>query len=186
MSDASVASAGPAARKPRGKWGAALFMVVLMLVAGLACWLLKGGDAVLHAAETESALLLTIIPTTVMAMLLAGLMQALIPKSTVSRLMGESSGWKGLLIGTIAGTLTPGGPIASFPLVAALAAAGADFGSVVAYLTAWSTLGLSKMVVWEIPLLGADFAFVRFVVSLPLPFIAGLAARAIAREAIRR
>ena len=84
---------------------------------------------------------------------------------------------RGLLIATVAGTLTPGGPITSFPFVVALYMAGADRGSLVAYLTAWSLLGFQRVMVWEMPLLGLDFVLVRSLANLPFPILAGMLAR---------
>ena len=83
--------------------------------------------------------------------------------------VGAESGLRGLLIATLAGTLTPGGPITSFPFVVALYMAGADRGSLVAYLTAWSLLAFHRMVIYEIPIMGARFAWQRVVSSLVLP-----------------
>jgi hypothetical protein len=42
----------------------------------------------------------------------------------------------------------------------------------VGFLTAWSVLGLHRMIVWEIPWLGWRFALLRWVISLPLPWLA--------------
>ena len=62
----------------------------------------------------------------------------------------------------------------SFPLVASLAKAGAGRATLIAYLTSWETLGFQRILVWEIPLLGFEYTAMRFVASLPLPFIAAL------------
>ena len=51
----------------------------------------------------------------------------------------------------------------------------------ITYLTAWSVLGLHRLVIWELPLLGTDFVITRFLASLPLPLVAGLFARAVIR-----
>jgi hypothetical protein len=65
----------------------------------------------------------------------------------------------------------------SFPLVTALHAAGTGRSALIAYLTSWSTLGLQRILAWELPLMGVEFAALRFVVSLPLPLVAGLVSR---------
>jgi len=76
--------------------------------------------------------------------------------------------------------LTPGGPIASFPLIAALYKLGADFGPLVAYLTAWELIAVQRMVIWEIPFMGTRFVMFRVLVSFLLPILAGMIARTIA------
>jgi uncharacterized membrane protein YraQ (UPF0718 family) len=64
----------------------------------------------------------------------------------------------------------------SFPLVASLAKAGAGRASLIAYLTSWETLGFQRILVWEIPLLGFEYTAMRFIASLPLPFVAAIIA----------
>ena len=77
----------------------------------------------------------------------------------------------------MAGVITPGGPFTSFPIVFALWVAGADIGALVAYIAAWSLIGIYRLVIWEIPMMGMDLSLLRFFVSIPLPILAGFAAR---------
>ena len=51
----------------------------------------------------------------------------------------------------------------------------------IAFLTAWSLLALHRLVAWEIPILGWRLAALRYGVSLVIPVLAGLAARALTR-----
>jgi uncharacterized membrane protein YraQ (UPF0718 family) len=113
----------------------------------------------------------------VAGLMLAGLVEILVPKELVARWLGTSSGLRGLLLATVAGAMTPGGPFSSFPIVLALQRAGADIGTMVTFITAWSVIGLNRLLVWEIPFFEPDFLIVRYVASIPLPFIAGLIAR---------
>ena len=57
-----------------------------------------------------------------------------------------------------AGMVTPGGPMTSFPLVNALHGLGTGRAALIAYLTSWSTLGLQRILSWELPLMGVEFA----------------------------
>lgn len=125
--------------------------------------------------------LLTVLPPIIGGMLVAGLAQVLVSKDAVSRWLGQESGMRGLTIAIAAGVLTPGGPFGSFALVYALGKVGADIGVLVAYLTAWTTLSLNRVVVWEIPFLGVEFALLRVTLSLPIAIIAGLIARRLAK-----
>jgi hypothetical protein len=52
----------------------------------------------------------------------------------------------------------------------------------VAYLTAWSMMGLQRILVWDVPFMGAEFSLTRFLISAPLPILAGLIARALPLE----
>lgn len=153
------------------------FIVALCLGSGTTVWLMRGPEAFLQALGTAQSLFLTILPSLGAGVLLAGLLQSLLPRDLITRRLGENSGVPGLLLATLAGILTPGGPMASFPMVLVLAAAGADRGALVAYISAWSLLGFQRTLVWELPILGADFALLRIVACLPLPVLAGALAR---------
>ena len=65
----------------------------------------------------------------------------------------------------------------SFPLVVALYNSGAERGALITYITAWTLLGVQRVMVWEIPLLGSEFVLVRYLACLVLPPLVGLIAR---------
>ena len=158
-------------------------VAALSAASGIACWAVEGSDGLAQAIAISWGLFLTILPVLGAALLLAGFVQAGVARETIARWLGAESGLRGLLIASVAGAATPGGPMAAFPLVLALAAGGADRGALIAYVAAWSLNGFQRILVWEIPILGPEFAALRFVASLPLPVIAGLLARRIAGSA---
>lgn len=164
--------------KRRGLFDRTTITLGLMAIAGgIGCFLSGGWDLVRHVLTEQAQLLLDIVPLLTAGLLIAGLVKGLIPKETIRRLLGGSTGWRSLAIGSAAGMLTPGGPFVSFPLVYVLHRAGADIGTLAAYVTAWAVLSLSRLLIWEMAFLGAEFALVRFLVSLPLPLLAGWLAR---------
>jgi len=114
--------------------------------------------------------------------LAAGFAQVLVPREWIQGALGQDTGLRGILFASAAGVATPAGPFVSLPIAATLLGAGASVPSVVAYLSAWSLLALHRLVAWEVPILGARFAFVRYAVCLGLPILAGLLARAFARS----
>ena len=148
-------------------------------IAGLACFWVKGGEAFREAIIAFSRLFVLIAPEILAGVLIGGFVQQLVSREKVAELLGTRSGIGGLLFAGVAGMLTPGGPFTSFPLVYALWTAGADIGALIAYLSSWSLLGLNRLIIYELPFLGPEFSILRFVVSLPLPILAGLLARAI-------
>lgn len=140
-----------------------------------------GGGAVWESVERAGTLLLVVLPQLAAGLLIGGLVTRLVSREKVARWLGGSSGMTGLLLASLAGLLTPGGPFTSFPMVYALWIAGADAGALIAFISAWSLLGFNRLIVWELPLLGVEFTMLRFVVCLPLPVIAGLIARRLGR-----
>lgn len=154
-------------------WGFLAFAVG----AGVVVWLVKGEAVFLSAVRDDLEMLAGTVPRIIAALAIAGLLWAMLPRDRLARLIGRESSWRGLIVATIAGTVTPGGPASAFPLLAMLGGAGADRGALVAYITAWSTMGLQRILVWDVPFMGAEFSVTRFLISMPLPILAGLIAR---------
>ncbi|MCC5856944.1 MAG: permease [Ectothiorhodospiraceae bacterium] len=154
----------------------ALFLVIAA-VSGVLLWVRHGGSEVLFATRDAGLLLLAVLPIVVMAVLMGAYVQKLIPPAVARRWVGAGSGLRGLALATVAGALTPGGPFAAFPLVVGLYHAGASLAVCVAYVTAWGVLGVQRVLVWEIAFFGMEFVLLRLLVSLPLPFLAGLLTR---------
>ncbi len=169
----------PSAAKParrRAFDGTLAAFAALGIAAAAATWWLKG-PAVFERALLDSLdLLWFILPRVGAAMIIAAFLQVLIPRELVARLIGERAGARSVFIATIAGALTPGGPLTSFPIIVALHASGANKGALVAYLLSWAMLGVQRIFVWEFPLMGPDFTILRVTASFMLPVVAGLIA----------
>src|SRR5947199_9716756 len=86
-----------------------------------------------------------ILPRLVPALILAGLMQVLVPQEIVARHFGREGGLRGLVIAAFAGVLTPGGPMVTVPFMVALANSGAAMPPLVAYMTSWSLFGMQRI-----------------------------------------
>jgi len=124
-------------------------------------------------ARNGVAMLWFILPRLIPALLLAGLVQVLVPQQVVSRYFGREGGMRAILIATVAGVVTPGGPMVSVPFMVALAHSGAAMPPLVAYMTSWSLFGMQRIIAWEAPLMGWRFVIVRVLPSLAFPVIAG-------------
>lgn len=133
-----------------------------------------------HISGLKSGLNMTlqILPLLILAFIVAGTVQALLPRELLSRWIGEESGIKGILLGTVAGGITPGGPYVSLPFAAGLLRAGASVGTMVAYITAWSLWAVSRLPM-EIGILGWKFTVARLATTFLFPPIAGLIAQTI-------
>ncbi len=117
------------------------------------------------------------------ALLLAAVIQVWLPRERMRRLLGSGRGILPLFLAGLVGSVTVGGPMTSFPILAALAAAQVEAGALVAFLTGWSLLAVQRIIVWEWPLLGPEFVLVRLAASFALPVVAGLIMRALVRRA---
>jgi uncharacterized membrane protein YraQ (UPF0718 family) len=124
-------------------------------------------------ARNGLAMLWFVLPRLVPALILAGMLQVLVPQETVSRYLGREGGFRGILIASAAGVLTPGGPMVTVPFLVALANSGAATAPLVAYMTSWSLFGMQRIIAWEAPLMGWQFVAVRVIPSLAFPVLAG-------------
>jgi uncharacterized membrane protein YraQ (UPF0718 family) len=154
-----------------------LVYAAVALTAGAVCWLREGADGVRAVIAELLPLLALVVPSLFPAMILAAFLPEIIRHETVARLLGRDSGVRGLGLASLLGATTPGGPFASFPIVRTLAQAGADFGALVAFVTGWSVIAFSRVLVWEIPLMGGEFAALRLGVTIALPIVAAWLAR---------
>ena len=157
-----------------------LMLTVAAVLAALAWW--RGGESLLRAGLSEGvdqfvryALLIAV------SFLAAGFAQVLIPSEWIRGALGRDSGMRGIALATAAGIATPAGPFVSLPIATTLLRAGAEPAAVVTYLTAWSLLAVHRLVAWEVPLLGARFALVRYAICAALPVLAGLLTRGLWR-----
>lgn len=173
------------ARKPPPLTPMTMFFVALAVVSTGALWIRDGNAELLDALVHGAGLLLLITPVIVAALVLGGYVQALLPHERVARWLGPGSGARGYLVAITGGILTPAGPFAAFPILFALRQAGAGFAISVVYITAWATLGLQRVLIWELPFLGPEFVGLRLLASLPLPILAGLLAGFVAHRVTR-
>ena len=153
------------------------FIASITALSGVACYLVRGREAFLSSFKNDLQLVGLITPRLGAALLIAAAIQVLLPRDKVARWLGEQAGLKAMLIAAAAGMVTPGGPMTSFPVVNALHEAGTGRRALVTYLTSWSTQGFQRILMWELPMMGTEFAVFRFLVSLPLPIVAGMIAR---------
>jgi hypothetical protein len=53
---------------------------------------------------------------------------------------------------------------------------GAAVSTLVAYLISWELMGMQRILIWEIPLMGVKFTLLRVSISLFFPLLAGIIA----------
>ena len=156
-------------------------MVIATVIMGVLAIILvsigyyKGGGE--HVLGLKSAMNMTIqiLPLVILAFIVAGMIQTLVSHEFLSKWIGKGSGIRGILIGTVAGSLTPGGPYVSLPIAAGLLRSGASVGTTVAFLTGWSLWAFGRLPL-EVGIMGWKFTLIRMVSTFLFPPIAGLIA----------
>jgi uncharacterized membrane protein YraQ (UPF0718 family) len=154
-------------------------LLVLCGVLAAIAWARGGAPLVQQGLEGGGRLILRYALVIVLSFLAAGFAEQLLPRQWMSHALGDPSGLRGILIASGLGVITPAGPFVAMPIAAVMVRSGAGAGPVVAFLTAWALLALHRFVAWEVPILGWRLALLRYGVSLVIPVLAGLAARAL-------
>jgi uncharacterized membrane protein YraQ (UPF0718 family) len=136
----------------------------------------QGAGAHVAGLRAGGKMILETLPLLVFAFVAAGMIPALIPKDLIARWIGGGSGWRGILVGTVAGGFSPGGPYVSLPLAAGFMRTGAGVGTMVAFLTGWSLWAVARLPM-EFGVMGWRFTLVRLACTFFFPPIAGFLAQ---------
>ena len=152
---------------------------IMLIIAGVFSVIayLKNPALPSQGLKSGGKLFLDILPSMVLAFIAAGMITVVLPRELMTRWMGEESGLRGIFIATMAGTFTPGGPFIQFPIVAALLKSGAGIAPLMAYISAWSLLGVNRFLVYEVPLLGWKLSLCRMTASMIFPVVIGILTR---------
>ena len=155
-----------------------LIPTIIMGVIAIALLIIgyqKGGGEHVLGLKSAGNILLQITPLLIFSFIIAGMIQLLVPTEMISKWVGAESGFRGILIGTVIGGLTPGGPFVTLPIAAGLLRTGASIGTMVAFMTGWSLLAFSRLPL-ELGLLGWKFTLIRLACTFFFPIVAGLIA----------
>jgi hypothetical protein len=151
-------------------------VVVLAVIAAR-----HGRDMLVKGARDGGVDFVKILPRVALGVIASGYIAAAVPQDLVIGWLGPDSGIVGVTIGTLAGALTPGGPVVGFSIGAAALKGGAGAPQVVAYATAWALYALPRIIAYELPMMPNRVVWLRALVSIPLPFLAAAGAMLIGR-----
>ena len=126
-------------------------------------------------------MILEVLPLLIFAFIIATMTQELIPQESINKWVGAESGFRGILIGTLAGALTPGGPFVSLPVAVGLVKSGAGVGTMVGFLTSWSLIAVSRIPL-ELGILGWKLTAIRLVCTFFFAPIPGVIAHIFFRD----
>ncbi len=152
-----------------------LLLVALLLVAFTVALLMGGSQLASDGIRQAVQLLDMVWIRLLLGFTLGGLIRVLISGPLIAKWLGHSSGFKGILIGSYIGIIIPGGPWVFLPIIASIYGAGAGVGPVIALMTGRALLAINNLVVWQIPFLGTEIPLSRYIPSLLLPPLLGLA-----------
>ncbi len=144
----------------------------IVIVAALVTLLIfpdKSGP-VLGVSKNYFLELAMILPA---VMIIIGLFSVWIPKETVVKYMGKTSGIKGIFISIILGMLPTGPLYIAFPMAVALLKKGAKVSNIIIFISAWACIKLPQELV-EIQFLGIEFTLLRLTLTIISVIIMGI------------
>jgi uncharacterized protein len=157
---------------------ATLAIWILALVLGVMAYL-RHDQCFRQGLQIARRQAFTTVPKIVLAILVSGFFAQIVPTELVAEWLGKDAGLRGIVIGSLVGGLTPGGPVICFPIVYVFLKTGAAVPALISFITAWSVFAVHRVLAYEIPLMGVRFVKIRIVSCLILPPLAGLMAEII-------
>jgi hypothetical protein len=153
-----------------------LMMVIVVLAAvaaGVYAWQKDPAhvDSAASFTRAEGRRILMIMPP---ALIAAECFAKLLPETLILSVLGPQTGLFGILAASVVGGLLPGGPTISFPLAYLAARQGAGDAQLVALLTAWSAYAFHRILVFEAPMMGWRFVWLRLAAVAFMPPAVGL------------
>ena len=153
---------------------AALYVIAIL---ALSTSLLKSREKTILALKKAWKSFENILPQFLSILIIIGILLTVLSPEQISKLLGKESGWYGVLIAAVIGsvTLVPG--FIAFPLAAALLKSGAGYMQIAAFISALMMVGIVTIPV-EVEYFGKKAAAVRniaaFVFSLIVALVMGV------------
>jgi len=140
-------------------------LFALLLIAELVLAFVNPQLARITAVNTGNFLLniMSILP---MILILMGLFDAWVPRSTVERNIGPGSGARGVALSFLLGTAAAGPLYVAFPIAKSMLNKGARSASITIFLSTWATVKI-PMVLMEAHFVGLNFALLRLGLTVP-------------------
>lgn len=148
-------------------------IVVLLLIISF----VKDRKKTVEAIKIGMISLLKLMPVLISITLMIGLLMGFVSPDMISKVIGENSGFKGVITSSLFGSVLHIPSIVAFPLSASLIERGASIMSVAAFITTLTMIGFVTLPL-EIKELGKRFALLRttfsFVAAICVAIIMGL------------
>lgn len=116
------------------------------------------------SAVNQFWLMLQIVPP---IFVLIGLLDVWVPRETMIKLMGEKSGFTGIMIAFIFGSFAAGPLVGAFPLAMIMLKKGARYANVLFFMMIWASAKL-PVLFFQISTLGLKFTLVSNMVLITL------------------
>ncbi len=115
-----------------------------------------------------------ILPQLLSILIIIGIMLAILSPQTISGLIGAQSGWAGMVIASIIGSITLIPGFVAFPLASALLQSGAGFMQIAVFISTLMMVGIVTVPV-EIRYFGKKATAVRNILAFAFSYVVAIA-----------
>ncbi len=150
-------------------------LLVLSIMAAIMFYLAYRQGKHVEGLREAKKIFLNVLPLLLLAFVMVGFINLLLPKELLQSWLGAESGWKGLVTGSLIGALIQGGPYAFFPMFDAVFRDSVSTGTAVAMITAWGMINVGHLP-YEFTFLGSRFVALKYGIYAAVPVLAGLLA----------
>lgn len=159
-------------------WRVGILTQVFYLLAliGLFISYMKSKEKTKNALKKSWKSFENILPQFMAIIVLIGIMLSILTPDQISRIIGEESGWIGVIVASILGSITLIPAFVAFPLASALLYAGAGYTQIAAFVSTLMMVGIVTIPL-EIQYFGKKATYLRngfaFIFSIIVAIIIG-------------
>lgn len=145
----------------------------LIAVAALAVSLFKSREKTLLALKKAWKSFENILPQFLSILIIIGIMLAVLTPEQISKLLGNESGWYGVVIAAVIGSITLIPGFVAFPLAAALLENGAGYMQIAAFVSTLMMVGIVTLPA-EINYFGKKATIIRNAAAFGFSFVVAM------------
>lgn len=153
---------------------ALIVLTLLAIILFFVAYRRRDGSHV-KGLKTGKQMFFNVLPLIMMAFIIAGLIETLIPTETIQTWLGDEAGWKGFFIGPAIGALIQGGPFTFFPFFDAVFQDNVGIGTSIAMITGWGMINVGHLP-YEFAFMGPRFVILKLSICIGIPPLTGFLA----------
>ena len=155
-------------KQKKGMMRDLIFLGILLIIAVILLSIFPDRkEAVVNTSWNFFIEMILILPA---VMIILGLFAVWVPKESVVKYLGKTSGIKGIFLSIVIGALPTGPLYVAFPMAATLIKKGARISNIIVFLSSWACIKIPQEMV-ELQFLGVKFMLLRlFLTIIPVSY----------------
>jgi len=158
-------------KQKKGMMRDLIFLGILLIIVAILLSIFPDRKEVVASTSWNFFIEMILILPAVMIIL--GLFAVWVPKESVVKYLGKTSGIKGIFLSIVIGALPTGPLYVAFPMAATLIKKGARISNIIVFLSSWACIKIPQEMV-ELQFLGVKFMLLRLFLTIMLVIIMGI------------